>query len=60
VWLNGQQIGDAISLLLQLDRRLGLRCASELLRVRQYVVDGDRYETEELMTCANAHQMRNG
>jgi pilus assembly protein CpaF len=51
-----QQIGDAVSLLLQLDRRQGVRCASELLRVRRYVVDGDRYETEELMSCANGHQ----
>ena len=48
-----QQIGDAISLLLQLDRRLGLRCASELLRVRRYVVDGDRYEADELMGRVN-------
>jgi hypothetical protein len=47
-----QQIGDAISLLLQLDRR-GRTMRFGLLRVRRYVVDGDRYETEELMERAN-------
>jgi pilus assembly protein CpaF len=49
-----QQIGDAISLVLHLDRRLGVRCASELLRVRRYTVDGDRYETDELLHSGNA------
>ena len=44
-----QQIGDSIHLVLQLDRRHGVRSASELLRVRRYAVDGDRYETDELL-----------
>ena len=43
------QIGDAISLVLHLSRRDGVRTVAELVRVRRYAVDGDRYETDELM-----------
>jgi pilus assembly protein CpaF len=45
-----QQIGDSINLVLHLDRRHGVRAASELLRVRRYAVDDDHYETDELLT----------
>lgn len=48
-----QQIGDAISLVLHLERRLGVRCASELLHIRRYAVDGDHYETDELLQRGN-------
>src|SRR5471032_3137050 len=44
-----QQIGDTISLVLHLDRRHGVRCASELLRIRRYAVAEDHYETDELL-----------
>ena len=44
-----QQIGDTISLVLHLDRRQGVRCASELLRIRRYAVAEDHYETDELL-----------
>ena len=43
------QIADAISLVLHLDRRQGVRCAAELLRIRRYAVAEDHYETDELL-----------
>jgi pilus assembly protein CpaF len=43
------QIADAISLVLHLDRCRGHRQVSELLRVRGYAIDGDRYDTERLI-----------
>jgi pilus assembly protein CpaF len=42
-------IADTISLVLHLDRRQGVRCASELLRIRRYAVAEDHYETDELL-----------
>ncbi|HEY1912152.1 MAG TPA: CpaF/VirB11 family protein, partial [Vicinamibacterales bacterium] len=44
-----QQIGDAIDFVLHLDRRQGLRRASELLRVRRYAAAEDCYETDDLL-----------
>jgi pilus assembly protein CpaF len=44
-----QQIGDTISLVLHLDRRQGVRCAAELIRIRRYAVAEDHYETDELL-----------
>jgi pilus assembly protein CpaF len=41
------QIGDAINLLLHLDRRQGIRVASEMRWVRRYVSSTDLYETDE-------------
>jgi pilus assembly protein CpaF len=43
-----QQIGDAIDFVLHLDRRHGVRCAYELLRLRRYTATEDRYETDDL------------
>jgi pilus assembly protein CpaF len=42
------QIGDAINLVLHLDRRLGARVTRELLRVGRYDVTQDRYDVEDL------------
>ncbi len=47
-------IGDAISLVLHLERRLGVRRASELIRIHRYDVDGDRYEIDTLVVAAGA------
>jgi len=40
------QIADSINLLLHLDRRSGVRTVSELVRVRRYNPDNDRYEVD--------------
>jgi hypothetical protein len=42
------QIGDAINLVLHLDRRRGARVTQELLRVGRYDVTHDRYDVEDL------------
>jgi pilus assembly protein CpaF len=42
------QIGDAINLVLHLDRRRGARVTQELLRVGRYDVTHDRYDVENL------------
>jgi pilus assembly protein CpaF len=46
------QIGDSINLLLHLDRRQGIRHASEMRWVRRYISSADRYETDD----ARAHE----
>ena len=50
-----QQIGEAISLVLHLDRRQGARRACELLRLRRYALAEDRYETDELLSNGRAN-----
>jgi pilus assembly protein CpaF len=50
-----QQIGDAIGFVLHLERRQGVRCASGLLRIRGYAVDGDRYERDDLFLSGECH-----
>ena len=40
-------IADAIGLVLHLDRRLGVRRATELIRVRRYAAEADRYEIDD-------------
>jgi hypothetical protein len=47
-----QQFGDAIAFVLHLERRQGVRRASELLRVWRYVADGDHNQTDELTALA--------
>jgi pilus assembly protein CpaF len=42
------QIGDAINLVIHLDRRRGARVTQELLRVGRYDVTHDRYDVEDL------------
>jgi pilus assembly protein CpaF len=41
-----QHIADAIGLVLHLDRRFGVRRAAELIRLRRYAADVDRYEVD--------------
>ena len=41
------QIADTIGLVLHLDRRLGVRRATELVRVLRYATEADRYEIDE-------------
>jgi len=50
------RIADAIGLVLQ--ARSARRCSAclELLRLRGYAVEGDRYETDELYDCGTVHQ----
>ena len=47
-----QQISDAIALELHLERRQGVRRASELIRVWRYITDGDHNQTDELTALA--------
>ena len=53
-----QQIADAISFVLHLDRRHECRCASELLRIRRYAVTADDYEADELLSGSQSQQAR--
>lgn len=45
-----QQIGEAISLVLHLERRQGIRSACELLRLRRYAIAQDQYETDNVFS----------
>ena len=53
-----QQIGEAISLVLHLDRRQGVRCTCELLRLRRYAVAEDQYKTDELFSNSRLDRPR--
>jgi pilus assembly protein CpaF len=53
-----QQIGDAIRLVAHLERRQGVRCATELLRIRRCAAAADHYETYELLQGGNGRRLR--